>query len=40
MGRWMKRFKKPTNKYPLKTFTIGLLTDVTVLHLSEKRYRK
>jgi hypothetical protein len=34
----MKRFKKPTNKFPLKTFTIGLLTAVTVLHLFEKRY--
>jgi len=35
----MKRFKKPTNKFPLKTFTIGLLTAVTVLHLFEKRYK-
>gem|GEM_PF-4183386 len=34
----MKRFKKPTNKFPLKTFTIGSLTAVTVLHLFEKRY--
>jgi hypothetical protein len=36
----MKRFKKLTNKFPLKTFTIGLLTAVTVLHLFEKRYKR
>jgi len=36
----MKRFKKPTNKFPLKTFTIGSLTAVTVLHLFEKRYNE
>jgi ribosomal protein S7 len=30
--------QKAYQQFPLKTFTIGVLTAVTVLHLFEKRY--